>query len=105
MAQLRQDYPLFVSKNTEVIVVGPEDRERFKKYWHENYLPFIGLPDPSHSILKRYGQEIKLFKFGRMPAQLIIDKNGSVRYVHYGHSMSDIPSSNELLALIDELNQ
>ena len=105
MAQLRQDYPLFVANNTEVIVIGPEDRNRFNKYWQENQLQFIGIPDPSHRILKKYGQEINLFKFGRMPAQLIIDKNGTVRYVHYGHSMSDIPSNNELLALIDEINQ
>jgi peroxiredoxin Q/BCP len=94
-----------VANNTEVIVIGPEDRNRFKKYWQENQLQFIGIPDPSHRILKKYGQEINLFKFGRMPAQLIIDKNGTVRYVHYGHSMSDIPSNNELLALIDEINQ
>ena len=105
MAQLRQDYTQFVAKDTEVIVIGPEDSDQFMKYWHENQLPFIGLPDPSHSVLKRYGQEIKLFKFGRMPAQLIIDKPGLVRYVHYGHSMSDIPSNIEILNLLNEINQ
>jgi peroxiredoxin Q/BCP len=46
-----------------------------------------------------------LFKFGRMPAQLIIDKSGLVRYVHYGHSMSDIPSNIEILDLLNEINQ
>ena len=42
-----------------------------------------GLPDPKHSVLKRYGQEIKLFKLGRMPAQVIVDKQGQARYAHY----------------------
>jgi peroxiredoxin Q/BCP len=54
-------------------------------------------------VLKRYGQEIKLFKFGRMPAQVLVDRQGIVRYAHYGDAMSDIPPNEELLALIDGL--
>ena len=55
-------------------------------------------------MLKLYGQEVNLFKLGRMPAQVLIDKEGMARYVHYGHSMSDIPSNEEILALIDEFS-
>jgi peroxiredoxin Q/BCP len=47
---------------------------------------------------------VNLFKLGRMPAQVLIDKVGVARYVHYGHSMSDIPANEELLALGDEIN-
>jgi peroxiredoxin Q/BCP len=56
-------------------------------------------------VLKLYGQQVNLFKLGRMPAQVLVDKAGKARYVHYGHSMSDIPSNEELLALLDEINQ
>jgi peroxiredoxin len=105
MAQLRQDYNKFQDENTAVVVVGPEDQNAFKNYFSENDLPFVGLPDPKHSVLKLYGQEIKLFKFGRMPAMVIIDKGGSVRFVHYGHSMSDIPENEEVLATLRGLNQ
>ena len=66
---------------------------------------FVGLPDPKHTVLKRYGQEVKLFKLGRMPAQVIVDKQGQARYVHYGHSMSDIPANDDLLDILDRLNQ
>jgi peroxiredoxin len=105
MAQLRHDYQEFVKRDTEVVVVGPDGAEEFKSYWREQDLPFIGLPNPSHSVLKAFGQEINLFKMGRMPAQALIDKNGVVRFVHYGHSMSDIPEDSEILGLIDELNK
>ena len=105
MAQLRQDYHKFVTQDAEIIVVGPENAQAFEKYWQKQDLPFVGLPDPKHSVLKSYGQEVKLFKLGRMPAQVIVDRTGQARYVHYGHSMSDIPSNEELLALLDELNQ
>ncbi len=105
MAQLRQDHAAFVERDAEILVVGPEDSQAFADYWQKEALPFVGLPDPQHSVLKLYGQEIKLFKMGRMPAQLIVDKGGQARYVHYGHSMSDIPPNDELLALLDELNE
>jgi peroxiredoxin len=104
MAQLRQDYLQFVARDIEVVVVGPEDARAFAAYWQKESLPFIGLPDPTHSVLKLYGQEVNLFKLGRMPAQVLIDKAGVARFVHYGHSMSDIPKNEEILALGDEIN-
>jgi len=105
MAQLRQDYAEFTKRDTEVVVVGPEGANAFTEYWQKENLPFMGLPDPKHSVLKLYGQEVNLFKLGRMPAQVLIDKKGVARYVHYGHSMSDIPSNEELLELIDEISK
>jgi len=104
MAQLRQDFAEFEKRNTVILVVGPETAEAFTRYFRENSLPFTGLPDPTHSVLKTYGQEIKLFKFGRMPAQVLVDRTGMARFVHYGHDMTDIPQNSEMLALIDELN-
>jgi peroxiredoxin len=104
MAQLRQDQAEFVRRQTQVVVVGPENAAAFKKYWAENELPFTGLPDPQASVLKLYGQEVNLFKLGRMPAQVIVDRSSTVRFVHYGHSMSDIPENSELFALLDQVN-
>jgi peroxiredoxin len=105
MTQLRQDYKELVAQETEVVVVGPEGAEAFSMYWKQNKLPFIGLPDPTHTVLKRYGQEVSLFKFGRQPAQVTIDKNGQVRFVHYGHDPSDIPSNEEILTLLKAMNE
>lgn len=68
-------------------------------------MPFIGLPDPEHTVSKLYGQEVKILKLGRMPAQLIIDKKGLIRYKHYGNSMADIAENSELIAKLDELNK
>jgi peroxiredoxin Q/BCP len=104
MAQLRHDYEKFVQRDVEVVVVGPEDAGSFAEFWREGSLPFVGLPDPRHSVLKLYGQQVKLFKLGRMPAQVLIDKAGIARFVHYGHSMSDIPENEEILGLADRMN-
>ncbi len=104
MAQLRQDYDEFVERETAVLVLGPEDVRAFTDYFSKHNLPFVGLPDPKHSVLKLYGQQIKLFKFGRMPAQVLVDKAGVARFIHYGHNMRDIPENQEMLDLIDSLN-
>jgi peroxiredoxin Q/BCP len=104
LAQLRLGYEEFEKRGTVILVVGPENAEAFTRYFHENDLPFIGIPDPTHQVLLLYGQEVNLLKLGRMPAQVLVDKNGLVRFVHYGSSMSDIPGNSELLALIDQLN-
>ena len=105
MAQLRRDYSKFQAQETEIVVVGPEDADNFRMYWKSHKLPFIGLPDPKASVLKLYGQEVNLFKLGRMPAQVIIDKQGIARFVHYGHSMSDIPDNEEVLQILQTLNK
>ena len=105
MAQLRQDYSQFTARDIEVVVVGPEDAKAFAAYFEKESLPFVGLPDPKAGVLKLYGQEVNLFKLGRMPAQVLIDRAGVARYVHYGHNMSDIPENEELLALGDEINR
>ena len=103
MAQLRRDHEEFVARDTVVVIVGPESEQKFQSYFREHELPFVGLPDPKHEVLRQYGQEIKIFKLGRMPAQVLIDKQGIARFVHYGHDMTDIPETAEMLALLDEL--
>ena len=105
MAQLRQEYDKFTAQDTEVIVVGPDNESAFSNYWQKHKLPFIGLPDPKHTVLKLYGQEVNLFKFGRMPAQVAIDKKGIARFVHYGHDATDIPSNEEILDLLKIMNE
>ena len=103
MTQLRLDYQKIMDTGTEVIVVGPEDAETFQRYWTAENLPFIGLPDPQHDVASLYGQEVKVLKLGRLPAQMIIDKSGMLRYAHYSHSMSDIPLNSEILKNLTEM--
>jgi peroxiredoxin len=104
MAQLRQDYLKFVAYEAEIVVVGPEDKAAFARYWQKEAVPFVGLPDPEHRVADLYGQQVKLLKLGRLPALVVIDKSSQIRYQHYGDSMRDIPANDEILALLDRLN-
>ena len=62
-------------------------------------------PTRKHVIAKLFGQKVNLLKLGRMPALMVIDKEGKIRYQHYGNSMSDIPTDKEILSLLDDLNK
>jgi len=104
LARLRDDYDEFTKRNTVILALGPNSPTAFEQYWENESVPFIGLPDPDHSVAKTYRQEVNLFKLGRMPLNCVIDTKGYVRFAHYGASMSDIPTNDELLHVIDELN-
>jgi len=104
MAQLRQDYQGFVDRETAVMAVGPDSAEAFRRFWDQYQIPFIGLADPEHTAARLYDQEVTLLKFGRVPAQLVIDKQGIVRFVHYARSMADIPENDEIFKYLDEIN-
>lgn len=97
---MRQEYPRFIKLNTEVIIIGHEDAPSFQEFWLSETLPFVGMPDPEHWVLKLYGQEASLLKLGRLPAQMLIDTSCMLRYVHNGHSMTDILSANEIMKRI-----
>ena len=84
--------------------MGPNPPGMFRQYWKNEKIPFIGLPDQDHLVARKYRQEVNLFKLGRMPLNCVIDAKGYVRYAHYGQSMSDVPSNQYLLHVIDKLN-
>ena len=105
MAQLRQDYLEFMAREAEIVVVGPEEQGSFARYWQKEALPFVGLPDPEHRVADLYSQQVNLFKLGRLPALILIDKAGQIRHRHYGDSMRDIPANDEILSLLDQFNQ
>lgn len=102
---MRQDYAEFQKRGVAVLAVGPDGPHAFQQYWQENDIPFPGLADLRSRVAARYEQEVNLFKLGRMPALFVIDRQGIIRFAHYGDSMSDIPPNAQVLALLDELER
>jgi peroxiredoxin len=100
---LRQDYAAFVQRGAEIIALGPDGPNAFRRYWENEKLPFIGLADVGSRVADRYYQEVNLLKLGRMPAVFVIDRPGQIRYLHYGRSMQDIPPNEDLLGVLEAL--
>ncbi len=103
MAQLRQDYSKFSQRQAEIIAVGPDGPRAFKRFWEAEEMNFIGLADVGSKVADLYYQEFNLLKLGRMPALFIVDKAGTVRFVHYGQSLADIPENDAILTVLDQL--
>jgi peroxiredoxin len=104
MAQLRQDYPDFVKRETEILIVSPEDAETVRGFWQDQKMPMVGLADPGHETAGQYGQEVSLIKLGRMPSLVILDRSGIVRFEHHAAHMAHFPENGHLLAVLDGLN-
>ncbi len=105
MAQLRQDYKEFVVRNTEVLIVSPEDAPQVAEFWRNEQMPMPGLVDPWPAVATPYGQKVSLLQLGRLPRMIVLDRSGAVRFEHRGSSMMDIPPNKKVLALLDELNR
>ena len=103
MARLRDDYEKFTRRGAEILAVGPDGADAFSAYWRMERLPFPGMPDPDHAVAKRYRQEINILRLGRMPLVMVIDSAGLIRFAYRASSMSDIPSNETLLEVIDSL--
>ena len=102
---MRQDYQEFVARDAEVLIIGPDGPRAFQRTWQQEGFPYPGLADPQHKVADAYNQQVNLLKLGRMPALIVVDKRGQIRFEHYGESMSDIPLNQAVLELLDELNR
>ena len=105
MMHLRQDYDLFKQRNTEILTLGPNSPQEFKRFWASEKMQFIGMSDAGSETADLYMQEVHLLKLGRMPAVFVIDPQGLIRYMHYASSMADIPANEDILRVIDGLGE
>lgn len=101
---MRDDYQAFIEHGAVILAMGPDKPGQFVRYWQNENIPYIGLPDPEHRVARMYRQEVNIFKLGRMPLVCVVDKHGRIRYAHFGASMADIPPTEVLLSVIDQLN-
>ena len=102
---MRDELASFTARDAVIITIGPDGLKTFQRYWESESIPYIGLPDPQHKVADLYGQEWNLFKLGRVPALLLIDKKGLIRYQHYSDSMSDIPENSLVLSMLEKMNE
>lgn len=59
--------------------------------------------DQTKKVPNLLKQEVNPLKLGRMPALLVVDKEGIIQYAHYGDSMQDIPKNEEIFEVLKKL--
>jgi peroxiredoxin len=104
LTELRREIERFTERQTLVVAIAPEQPDVVRAYWRREELPFVGLADPEHRVAALYRQEVNLFHSGRLPAIIFIDRSGKIRKTHYGSSNADIPTVENTLAVLTEIN-
>jgi peroxiredoxin len=93
------------ASGAQVLAIGPDPASSFEAFWQAHEVPFPGIADPKGELLRRFGQQIIWWRFGRMPSVLLIDRVGRVRYEQRGKSMRDIASPMTILMLLSTVSQ
>lgn len=102
--KLGNDYEKFRELNAELYAILPDDLENAKIFESNFAKEYAIFYDDKKKVNKMLKQEVKPLKLGRMPALLIIDKQGIIRYAYYSDSMADIPENEDLFEVLESLN-
>jgi peroxiredoxin Q/BCP len=110
---LKDEYDQFRERNTEVVSIVPEPREKVQS-WQDSYdLPYPLLADPEAAAGETFDQPVR-FGFigdlsdflGRMPEVVVVDaRDGdpTVAWSYSGRSTFDRPSIEDVLDALDDL--
>ncbi|TFG18315.1 MAG: redoxin domain-containing protein [Promethearchaeota archaeon] len=85
-----------------ILADSEENAQKMEKKYARNYAIFY---DPSKEVQKLLNQQVKIWKGGRMPGLLIIDKQGIIQYAYYSDSMKDLPKTEEILEVLKRINR
>lgn len=84
-----------------ILADNENNAQKMEQKYARKYAIFY---DESKKVPKLLKQQVKVWKGGRMPGLLIIDKQGIIRYTYYSDNMKDIPKNEELLNELRKLN-
>lgn len=126
----KQQYETLRDTGLEVLMVFQSSVENLQRYAVQEALPFTTLSDPKGSAYKAWGAEwgiggfispknlspiVKSLKAGhrhgkfegnefQYPAAFIVDTEGRIRFCHYGKTVSDAITPQQLLQAFRNLN-
>ncbi|MFN2299317.1 MAG: peroxiredoxin family protein [Anaerolineales bacterium] len=104
MAQLRRNAEAFDARQAVILVISPDRPEQIQEYWRREQFPFPGFSDSDNQVASLFRQQADLYRKGRLPSVVIVDRESRIRYRYDGTSAPDIPSTATLLAELDRIN-
>jgi peroxiredoxin len=105
LALLRREIESVDARRTVILVIYPDRPERIRKYWEQENLPFPGFADSENLVASLFQQNANLYRKGRLPSVILVDREGRIRYRYDGASAPDIPSNETLFAELDRINR
>ena len=107
LVQLQEVYDRFVDGDAEFLVIDAQETFRVRDWRDKLESPFTFLSDPTAWVSARYGvakQIVVHDEWVSLPSAFIVDKEGVLRYAHYGRGwpMEERATAADLLAHLPE---
>jgi len=100
---LRDDIDRFSSAGARVVAIAPDSAEGVAKFVDGNPYPFSLLPDVEHKVFDAYDVVSTMMSLGQRPAVFVVDGVGIVRFDSIGTQQWQIPSNDNVLAVVASL--
>jgi len=102
--RLRKNLEKFHQLNAEIYAITAdryENARRLELHYAKGAFPIFF--DKTHEVVRLLHQEVKILKLGRLPATLIIDEEGVIKWAYYGDNFRDLPSNNEIFKVLEQI--
>ena len=86
-----------------MVAIAPDTAEGVSRFVRDNGYPFALLPDADHRVFDDYDVVSKLMSLGQRPAVFVVDQAGVVRFDSIGTQQWEIPSNDNVLAVLSSL--
>ena len=106
MGHIREKYAEFEKRGTGVVVIMAQDPERMQDYLKDHSFPFPLLADAGRKVVKDYGVYVRAnFESVNIarPANFILDKDGTVRYIFIASVQVESAKDSDIFAVLDAL--
>ncbi len=86
-----------------MVAIAPDSAEGVARFVRDSDYPFSLLPDADHTVFDSYDVVSKLVSLGQRPAVFVVDRAGVVRFDSIGTQQWEIPSNDNVLAVLSSL--
>jgi peroxiredoxin len=101
---LRDDIERFTTAGARVVAIAPDTADGVAKFVQGNEYPFSLLPDADHTVFDAYDVVSTMMSLGQRPALFVVDREGIVRFDSIGTQQWQIPSNDNVLAVVASLS-
>jgi peroxiredoxin Q/BCP len=100
---LRDDIDRFRQAGASVVAIAPDTADGVARFVRDSDYPFPLLADTDHSVFDAYDVVSKLTSLGQRPALFVVDGDGIVRFDSIGTQQWEIPTNDNVLAVLSTL--
>ena len=101
---MRDDIDRFTEAGARVVAIAPDTADGVAKFIEGNEYPFSLLPDADHVVFDAYDVVSTMMSLGQRPALFVVDRAGVVRFDSIGTQQWQIPSNDNVLALLSSFD-